>query len=277
MSTWHVGERDLRAWIEGTAALTSAVSIEQHLERCTTCQDSVAALTRTRVATLDVEASWTAIRDEIEPQPLPWMGRQLRRLGVSEPSSWVTSSAPALTGAWVTAVTLVLGTVLAAALWAGEPGQALFLALAPVLPMLGVASSYGAEVDPMYELTIAAPFSKLRILLLRTTAVVAVCIPLSIVGGMAMEGPWWVAVAWLLPAAAFLLITLASATFVPPHYAATITGLTWVTLALSISRVGEPSDLFTATATVTYALVAGTAAVVFVGRLRHLATQGRMG
>jgi hypothetical protein len=277
MSNWHVHDGDLRAWVEGRAPLTTAVSIEQHVERCPQCQDSVAVMSRTRVALLDVEGSWAAIRDEIEPQPMPWLGRQLRRLGVSEASSWVTSSAPALTGAWVTAVTVVLGMVLAAGLWAGKPGEALFLALAPILPMLGVASAYGSEVDPTYELTIAAPFSKLRILLLRTATVVVVCVPLSTVAGIAMEGPWWVAVAWLLPAAAFLMVTLASATFVPPHYAAIVTGLGWVTVALGVARVGEPSDLFTATATMTYAIVAGTAAVVFVARFRHLSTHGRMG
>lgn len=277
MSDWHVGERDLQAWVAGRASVTAAVSIEQHVERCTECQQAVGQVSHSVGTVVDVEASWAAIRDEIEPQSLPWVGRRLRALGMSEPTAWVTSAAPSLTGAWVTAVTAVLALVVFAGWVVGTPGDAVFLALAPVLPILGVASAYGSEVDPTYELTIAAPYSNLRILLLRSVTVVAVCLPLSILAGVGLEGPWWIAVAWLLPAAAFLLVTLASATFVPPHYAAIATALGWVTIAFSISRVGEPSDLFSATATMTYVIVAVVAALVFVKRFQHLSTQGRMG
>ncbi len=277
MSDWHVRERDLQAWVAGRASITAAVSIEQHVERCAHCQQAVGQVSHSAGTVVNVEASWAAIRDEIEPQPLPWLGRRLRALGVSESTTWVASAASSLTGAWATAVTLVLALVVLAGTLVGSPGDAVFLALAPVLPILGVASAYGSEVDPTYELTIAAPYSKLRILLLRSAMVVAVCLPLSVAAGVGLEGPWWIAVAWLLPAAAFLLVTLASATFVPPHYAAIVTALGWVTVAFSISRVGEPSDLFSATATMTYVIVAGVAAVVFVKRFQHLSTQGRMG
>lgn len=273
MSDWHVQDPDLQAWAEGRAPLPTAVSIEQHVERCTNCQAAVRQLTRPTVAVVDLDASWLAIRDEIEPQPLPWAGRRLRSLGLPESSAWVAAAAPALTGAWVTAVTLVLAAVLAASLLVGEPGDAVFMALAPVLPMIGVATAYGADADPTYELTLAAPFSKLRILLLRTATVVGVCLPLSVLAGAGVDGPWWVSVAWLLPAAAFLMVTLASATFVSPHYAAIVTGLGWVTMAFSVARIGEPQDLFTATATLTYLIVAAVAAVIFIRRFERLSTQ----
>ena len=40
----------------------------------------------------------------------------------------------------------------------GAGRDAVFMALAPVLPMIGVATAYGADADPTYELTLAAPF-----------------------------------------------------------------------------------------------------------------------
>ena len=72
------------------------------------------------------------------------------------------------------------------------------------VPMAGVAAAYGEEVDPAYELSIAAPYSQLRVLLLRAIAVVIVSVPLTVLAGLALR-PWWVAVAWLRPLAHTLL------------------------------------------------------------------------
>ena len=47
-----------------------------------------------------------------------------------------------------------------------------FLALAPLLPLAGVAAAFGAALDPTYEIGLAAPLSAVRLLLLRTVAVV---------------------------------------------------------------------------------------------------------
>lgn len=276
MSDWHVADLDLAAWVDGTARLATAVSTEQHVERCRRCQDLVASLVDARPGILDAEASWTAVADAVEPQPLPWLGRQLLRLGVSEPTARVTTAAGALAGAWVLSVVVVLALVTLAAAWAGRPGTALFLMLAPILPVLGVALSYGPEVDPLYELCLASPYSKLRLLLVRTGLVLLVCVPLAALAGLGMPGPWWVDLAWLVPSMAFVSLTLAAATVVPPHVPAAVITILWAAAVAWTTYVGEPADLFTATLLTTYLALTGLGVGLLVARVSHLATERRI-
>ena len=59
------------------------------------------------------------------------------------------------------------------AAYVGTHGVAVFLALAPLLPMVGVALAYGPTADPAYEIAAATPYSGVRLLALRTAFVVA--------------------------------------------------------------------------------------------------------
>jgi hypothetical protein len=306
-ASWHVPPGALRAWVEGTGGMAAGASVEQHLMRCAECRDAVRtvavrsdeaaeldpgldpgldpALDQARdpalglgaVPVLDFEAVWTGIREEIEPQRLNLMGRVLVRLGVRESDAILLSTAPSLTGAWIAGMVLVVMFSLMASTWGSGRGVAVFLLLAPLLPVAGVAAAYGAEADPTHELTLSAPYSKIRLLLLRTGAVVATCVPLTIVASVPIEGPWWVSVVWLLPALAFVLATLAAATFAPPVYAAAIIAVAWVGATLPALIRQEPLAMFDATALVTYAAIAVVATAVFTSRIKHLATDWRIG
>ena len=76
----------------------------------------------------------------------------------------------------------------------------LFLLVAPLLPLAGVAAAYGPLVDPAYELALAAPLGSLRLLLLRAVAVVAVDdAARRWPRALALPGLDWTAAAWLLP------------------------------------------------------------------------------
>ena len=136
----------------------------------------------------------------------------------------------------------------AAAAWAPVAGLGLFLVLAPLAPTAGVAAAYGGEADPTHELTLAAPYSKARLLLLRTAIVVATCVPLTMLAAVPLSGPWWVAVVWLLPAAAFVLVTLAATTYAPPVYAATGVAVLWVAATFPALLRREPLALLDSTA-----------------------------
>ena len=67
------------------------------------------------------------------------------------------------------------------------------------MPVAAVAFAYGQDVDPMWDTTLAAPYSPLRLLLLRAVSVVVVALPLALAAAPLLPGPPWVAVAWLLP------------------------------------------------------------------------------
>lgn len=276
MTAWHVPEPQLRAWMDGTASMAAAASVEQHLVSCDACRHAV-ALAAAPVLTGDLDTAWIGIRDAIEAPALNTLGRALRRCGMNESDAILLSSAPALTGAWLTGVTLVaLFTALATTASPGR-GLAMFLVLAPLLPVAGVAAAYGADVDPTHELTLSAPYSKLRLLMLRTGAVVLTCVPLTVLAAVPLKGPWWVAVAWLLPASAFVALTLAATTFMPPVYAATGIALAWFSLTLPALISGSPLRVLDQGLLVAYVVVTAGAALVFAVRTRHLATDWSIG
>ena len=275
MTEWHVPEKALVTWRDGTASLASAVSVEKHLEGCGLCQRVVAALPPT-TDTVDLDAVWQGIADQVEAPRRSLAARIMMRMGVAEPTAIVIGSAPALSAAWVSGVAFVLLFAVAAGSWSETRAIALFLTLAPLVPAVGVSASYGSEMDPTHELTIAAPYSKLRLLMLRTAAVLAVSIPLSIAAAVPLEGPWWVAVVWLLPAVAFVALSLAAATFFSPHYATATISVVWVTASMAALWQREPLALFNATALVCYAALALIGLVLLTGRATHLATDWRL-
>lgn len=278
---WHVPPDALRAWADGTGGMAAGASVEQHLMTCAECRDAVASCDAPVLLTadpaLDLDAIWGGIRERVEPQPLNSVGRILMRLGVRESDAILLTSTPSLTGAWLTGMVLVVLFALAASTLSAGLGVGLFLVLAPLLPVAGVAAAYGAEADPTYELTLSAPYSKVRLLLLRTGAVVVTCVPLAVAASLPIDGPWWVSVVWLLPALAFVLATLAAGTFAPPAYAAGLIVLGWIAATAPALIRREPLALFDTTALVTYVVIAAVSGLVFAARFRRLATDWRLG
>ena len=276
MNEWHIPGPTLQAWVDGRAAQAASASVEQHLVGCEQCRVAVAA-TVGAPAAAEADPVWMAIRESIEAPKPGLVASVLLRLGVRESEALLLSAAPSLTGAWLGGLTAVLVFAAAAAAWAPVVGLGLFLVLAPLAPTAGVAAAYGAEADPTHELTLAAPYSKARLLLLRTAIVLATCVPLTMLAAVPLTGPWWVAVVWLLPAAAFVLVTLAAATYAPPVYAATGVALLWVAATFPALLRREPLALLDSTALMAYAAIALVAGLVFLARLRHLATDWRIG
>ena len=52
-----------------------------------------------------------------------------------------------------------------------RPGLVFFLALAPLIPVAGIAAAFGPGVDPTFEIGLAAPLRSSKLLLIRCTAV----------------------------------------------------------------------------------------------------------
>ena len=116
--------------------------------------------------------------------------------------------------------------------------MAIFLTLAPLLPVAGVALSYGPAADPAYELTLAAPYSVLRLVLLRSVAVVTCTVALTAIGALALADNGWQAVAWLLPALALSAATLALSVRTTPDL-----GVGSCRHCLALHRPGQPGQL----------------------------------
>jgi len=116
----------------------------------------------------------------------------------------------------VSLLVIAVGAVCAARATGFGGVRPLLLLLAPVLPTLGVAVSYGRHADPMHEIVTSTPSGGLRLLLTRTAAVLAVSVPLLTLAGLLLPataggpGP----AAWLLPGLALTLAALTLGSYI---------------------------------------------------------------
>ncbi|MEV7871536.1 zf-HC2 domain-containing protein [Streptomyces sp. NPDC088124] len=246
---WHVAEALAARYAAGMAPEPDAWALEKHIEACGACAVRVSAAVRGTAAgavLADVRGSLLAAVTSPPPDtggapdsgPGFGRGRGFGRapaVGFGARVLW--AAGPALRGSWLVALVLVAAGAVGLAYATGFAGaRPLLLALAPVLPPAGVAVSYGRHADPMHEIGAATPGGGLRLLLTRTSVVLAVSLPpLTLVGALlptAAPGTP-VAAAWLLPGLALTLAALALGSYTGYRSAACAVGAAWA-LALAV-------------------------------------------
>lgn len=231
MTDWHLDDESARRYADGTAGQPFAASAEAHLAICADCRRLLIPL----VEGGRVAAIWDAVAERVDaPRPGP-VERALRRFGVSTHAARLLAATTSLRASWLLAVAAALTFAVLAA-GAGPRGTLLFLTLAPVLPVAGVAVAYGRDVDPIHEIAAAAPYSGFRLLLLRAAAVVATTMVFSAIGGLLLPVGVTTAAAWLLPALALTTMTLALSAHVPLSHAAAAVIAGWVIAVLGVQR-----------------------------------------
>jgi hypothetical protein len=235
-TTWHVDVSTLASYAEGRCTPLVGASVEAHLMSCRSCARAL----RDVVPPEPVERAWQAIRAHAE-EPRPGIvERLLGLLGVSAESARLLGAVPALRGAWILGMFSASVFAGVAAIFAGDLGMSLFLMIAPLAPVAGVAASFGGDADPAHELVAVTPYSSLRLLLLRTSGVLATSVPITVLLGLALPGPPWLAVAWLTPALAGTAITLALSPYVGTTAPAAALGAAWSLAVLAADRTGDP-------------------------------------
>jgi hypothetical protein len=240
MST-HLEPSWLERYARGELDQARSFSVEAHLPACAECRAAVAGL----VDPGRIARTWDAIDLAIDVPDAPPAERALVRLGAPEGTARLVAAAPALRPSWLLAVIAVLAFGLIAAGVRGDVGVMLFLLAAPLLPVAGVAVAYGPHVDPAHEIGVAAPVDGLRLVLLRTVAVVVVTAVLAALAALGLPGLDWTAAAWLLPALALTIAALALATTIGPVPAATVVGTVWAVAVLAAWRSsGDPLTAF---------------------------------
>lgn len=269
--TWHAEEL-LASYAAGTLPAVRASSVESHLIACTTCRAALGE----HVDNGRTEQVWQGIAVQLHaPQPTP-VETLLRRLGISEATARLLAATPALSLSWLVGVAAALTFAVLAAHAAPTRGMVAFLMFAPVLPVLGVAASYGRATDPLHELTTAAPVDSVRLLLLRAVAVVTASSALSAVAAMALPVHGWISVAWLLPSLALTTTSLALGRWFPLHW--TGGGLTaaWLAIILATSRpfgydTVSQAAAFSAWGQLACVVLAGIGAMLILDRDRQTA------
>lgn len=265
-ATWHVDADLLADYARGDVDAAHAFSVEAHLVECATCQAALG-----RHADRDrLDDTWLDIVDTLDaPRPRA-IEALLIRLGVSDATARLLAATPSLTLSWLAAVAIALAVAVAGA-YQGDRGVAVFLCIAALAPVAGVAATFGRGLDPTHELGLAAPMSSVRLLLLRTVAVVSTTIALTLVAALALPGLSLTAAAWLLPALGLTLASLALATYV--SHTAAFAGVALVWIAATIASAARPEtalSVFDGAGQLVFAAVIAVAAVVLVRRREAL-------
>jgi anti-sigma factor RsiW len=257
---WHVPDEELRRYADGTLARALFLSTDAHLLACPDC--------RARLAGADpelVRAGWARLDSELDaPVPGP-VERLLLRVGVPDHTARLLAATPVLRWSWLAAVASTLALTIAVANLAHP---LVFLAVAPLLPLVGVAASYGPGIDPTYEIALVAPLHTFRLLMLRSAAVLTTTTALSAAASLGLPDYGLRVLGWFLPALALTLLSLALTPRLGPVGAAVAVGLGWaVLLAASLSPGADRSIVFAPGGQLALALTAAVAAAM-LSRLR---------
>ena len=269
-STWHADAGLLSAYTEGRLDAVVAASLERHLDVCADCRGALPTVVPTTV----LESRWRAIRDSIEAPERPLVVRVAQRLGLTEPTAVLLAATTSLRVAWLASAFVALGFTVVAATAGGGSFLWPFLTVAPLIPVLGVASAYGPSDDPFEVLAVTAPYGRTRLILVRTLAVLLTSVPGACVLGLAIPGPTWVAAAWLGPALAMVPLMLAMASYLGPRVSSAVVTLLWCGLVLGSVRRFPATWPVEAQQQVFYLVLATAATIVLVVRSRQTRQMG---
>ena len=218
-SGWHVAADDLGAYVAGRIHGVSADSIEAHLLRCDRCRATLAA-----TATSDErDHRWEAIALEID-QPGRW----------ARSATWfrVALGTPhlAVTGAVLAAIFIALPLLAssvnerAAVTW--------FVALAPAVPIAAALVAYATAADPAGNAGAATPLHSFRLVVLRTTFLLAAVLPIGLLTSVLLPVPTALVLGWFLPAVAVCAVVLAIGTRYNPMWVAGSLAAGWAAIVL---------------------------------------------
>jgi hypothetical protein len=266
MTGWHLDDDILRRYVERTDSLAEGASVEQHLLSCEPCR---ARVSTAAVGVIDFAAVWDRTRDAVEvPRPSVFE-RLLRTAGLPAHDARLVAVASAFRSAWLVGVTVILAFAALAAVMGQARGMWLFLAVAPVVPCLVVASSYDPWMDPALEPELVTPYPALRLILLRTIAVLALALPAVLISGLVL--PTQAPFAFLLPAVGFVAVVLAASTWVSPLRAAVVVSSAWLAVIwLLATQSGPPGEVLQARAQAGFTVLAVASFVIFLARRRRL-------
>ncbi|TQS42385.1 zf-HC2 domain-containing protein [Cryptosporangium phraense] len=247
--SWHIDESLLEGYENGALPAPALWSVETHLMACASC--------RSRLS-FDDEAGWERLDAALDAPRPGVFERALTACGVPSHTGRLLVATPALRGSWLTAVAVTLAL---AALMAHVFQPVVFLTLTPLLPLLGVAVSFGPGIDPTYETTVVAPFSTFRLLLLRCLAVLSVNTVLAGVASLFMTGYGLRIVGWFLPSLALTLLTLLFTPRLGSVPAAAVVSLGWLGVVVLAGARSLGSPLYTVTGQLAVAVATAVAAV----------------
>ncbi|WP_043624019.1 zf-HC2 domain-containing protein [Nonomuraea candida] len=249
MTDWHVRDDLRERYLAGTLPAAAAMSVEAHLERCAACRAAVPYEPEW------LEASWRRLESRLAGPRPSLAERVLRHGGMPEHLARLVAVTPTLSRAWLVAVVAALAVAVLVARQ-GPELLPVFLIVAPVLPLSGIALAYGPRVDPAHELMAATPLAGPRLLLTRAVAVLAVATALAALAAPLLPAPPGLSAAWLLPSLAAAAGCLALSNRLPVPIAALAVGGSWLAIVGAGGLAGSWPVVFGLPAQLGYAATA---------------------
>ncbi|MFC3450932.1 zf-HC2 domain-containing protein [Amycolatopsis speibonae] len=224
MKKEHVSGQLLAGYVHGDGGLAGDEiwAVEAHLEACAECRGRLSEISSPTVSAL-VGDVWAGLGPKLaEAGPGRSRSRWAGRL-----HTWVT---PVMLP-WLVMIILIpaIGFLLDGAgfIWSGH--YSFVQLFSPLLPVLGVAVSWSKGLDPAYELVTSAPRGGFYLVLRRTTAVLAVILPVQALAGWVAGGGFGLG---LLPSLAFTTGTLALGGVIGVTRAAYVLAGIWLAVIL---------------------------------------------
>ncbi|MFJ4270480.1 zf-HC2 domain-containing protein [Streptomyces coelicoflavus] len=262
--TWHVDEDDLRAYARGELAAPALWSADAHLTACAACRGTLAGVSDT--AALD--AGWERLDAELDAPRPGRFERLLTWCGAGDGTARLLAATPVLRRSWFGALTAVLLVTFLVAVAAGAADRpTLFLACAPLLPLVSVALAYGPVLDPTHEMAVVSPMHGFRLLMIRTVAVLVVALGVGGLASFALPGFGPAALAWLLPGLALTTTGLALTPRLGPVAAPSVLVGAWAAVLLAADAARASTDGPLAPFTAAGQGVSGLVAVLGAGLL----------
>lgn len=254
---WHVPAPVWPVYAAGRLEPAVATSVEAHVLGCPRCREAARSA-------VDAAAVWAAVRATVTRPRVPWPLRVLRRLGLPDDVAVLLGAGEGVVVLGVTVVAAALTCALAAGLTPWRP-DAVFLALAPLVPALAVVAAFDAT-HSLREVSASAPYSRLRLALWRSAAGLALAVPVTFLIGVLVPGLSSLIVTWLLPSLGLTLAGLVLLTWFAPPLVGGILALGWIAVALVLGRVDRLDLLQSPTAQAGFLGAAVVLAAMFTVR-----------
>lgn len=271
---WHAPPDLLARFAHDPSVLDemTAASVEAHLVVCADCRGQMTAA----VSPAFVTAGWDAIADRIDQPRQALLERVLHRIGVDSGLARLLAATPALQGAGLLVFCVLAAGAVVLSLTADAEGP--FLVMAPLVPPAAVAASFASAADPAGEAGIATPMHGAGLVVRRAIAVVGITFGILGAAALALPDLGPAAAAWMFPALALALGTLALGTWLRVEVAAAVltsawlVGVSWVWWLAGHDIPLADSATFSVAGQMTAVAAAVAAAIIAAVRRDHYAT-----
>jgi hypothetical protein len=263
--SWHADGDTLRAYTAGVLDDVRAYSLEAHLLSCEACREQVAGEPGR------LSAIWSGIEVAVDQPTRGVVERMLVTFGLRDHVARLIAATPSMRVSWLASQAVVLGLAALLTTWLDRPApersaEFLFLVVAAVLPVVGIALAYGPKVDPTYEVGVAAPLESFRLLLLRAIAVLATSTVITLCVAVTFPGLPAPTVAWILPSLGLVATTLALSSYLRPIASAIAVVGAWLFVGMVVTQADDAMAMFGPAAQLSFVVVIGLASLVLLAR-----------